>query len=177
MKSLFFFVFLCFGLSLQAQQAWQMQLAKVSFKIKNAGFYVDGSFSDLEAKLLFAPDALKDSRMEASVPVGTINTGNKSRDKHLRSDDYFDATRYPTIRMQSKRFVSKGNAFVGNFDLQIKNVHKEIQIPFTWTRQGDAYLLKGNFKLNRLHYGVGSSSLILGNEVLVSIELLLRESP
>ncbi len=138
---------------------------------------MDGSFSDLEAKLLFAPEALAKSRIEAAVPVSSINTGNKSRDKHLRSDDYFDAARYPEIKMQSKHFTSKGNTFVGVFELQIKNVRKEIQISFTWTKQGDLQLLKGNFKLNRLHYDVGSSSLILGNEVLISIELLLQENP
>jgi polyisoprenoid-binding protein YceI len=175
MKILFLLLLLCLWLPAPAQQAWQVQSAKVSFKIKNAGFYVEGSFSDLEAKLLFAPDALKDSRMEASVPVGTINTGNKSRDKHLRSDDYFDAVRYPTIRMQSKRFAKKENTFVGTFDLQLKEVRKEVQIPFTWTPQGNFYLLKGSFKINRMHYGVGGSSLILGNEVLVFIELLLQE--
>ncbi|HEX6892324.1 MAG TPA: YceI family protein, partial [Chryseolinea sp.] len=70
---------------------------KITFKIKNAGITVDGSFSDLQADIRFNPKDLNKSVLKASLGVASINTGIKKRDKDLQMRKYFDAEKYPRI--------------------------------------------------------------------------------
>ncbi len=163
----FFFFFLMIHTNTFAQKTWQVQESSITFKIKNAGFYVDGSLGDLEASIAFDPETLEGS-IEASVKTKTINTDNKSRDKHLRAADYFDVERYPLIIMKSKKIArSQAGNFIGYFDISIKGITKEIKVPFS-LKQG---VLSGYFDLNRRDFGVGGRSLILGDEVKVTIRL------
>lgn len=143
----------------------------ITFKIKNMGIGTGGSVSGLQADVNFNPADPSSSTIEASVDAVSINTDNSSRDEHLRSEDYFDAARYPKITLKSVSFKhNSGNNYTGQFNLTIKGKTKQVEIPFTYTQTGNAAAFKGSVKLNRLDYGVGSSSMILANEVTVNIE-------
>jgi len=48
-------------------------------------------------------------------------------------------------------------------------------MPFTYTAKGDLGDFNGSFKINRLDYGVGDSSLTLSNEVTISIDAEIRD--
>jgi len=143
----------------------------IAFQIKNLGINTGGSLGGLKANIEFNPANLAASSIQASVDVNTINTDNSSRDDHLKSDDFFDAARYPSITMRSVSFRHRsGNHFSGQFNLTIKNRSRLIEVPFTYTEKDNARLLKGSFKINRLDFGVGESSMVLSNEVTVSID-------
>jgi polyisoprenoid-binding protein YceI len=142
----------------------------ISFKVKNLGVYTDGTLSGLQAKVHFDPANLDAGTLEASVDVNTLNTNNSSRDEHLKSEDFFDLAHYARITLKSVSFKHKsGNNFTGLFNLTIKDKTKQMEIPFTYQDKGNTIVLNGNFKLNRLDFGVGSNSLVLSNDVLVSI--------
>ena len=135
------------------------------------GIGTGGTISGLEASVKFNPADLATSTLEASVETNTINTGNSSRDEHLRTDDFFDVAHYPKITLKSTAFKHKsGNNYTGTFDLTIKNKTKPVEIPFTYTDKGSSIVLNGTFKLNRLDYGIGGSSLIMSNDVTVIID-------
>ncbi len=143
----------------------------ISFKIKNLGIYTSGTLNGLQAKVHFDPANLNAGTLEASVDVNTLNTNSSSRDEHLKSDDFFDLAHYPKITLKSISFKHKsGNNFTGLFNLTIKDKTKQMEIPFTYLDKGNTIILNGNFKLNRLDFGVGSNSLVLSNDVLVAIE-------
>jgi len=102
--------------------------------------------------------------------VNTINTDNSGRDEHLRSEDFFDVVRYPKISLKSVAFKHKsGNNYLGSFILTIKGKSKQIEIPFTFLDKDDAIVFKGAFKINRLDFGVGDKSMILSDEVTVTV--------
>ena len=69
----------------------------ITFQIKNLGINVGGSFNGLKADINFDPSHLDSSSIEASVESNTVNTDNESRDRHLKSEDYFDVDKYPEI--------------------------------------------------------------------------------
>ena len=143
----------------------------ITFKTRNMGIGVDGAISGLQADVRFNPADLATSVIDASVDANSINTDNSSRDEHLRGEDYFDATHYPKITLKSVSFKHKsGNNYTGQFNLTIKGKSKLVDIPFTSTQSGNNTTFKGSFKLNRLDYGVGSSSLVLADEVTVNID-------
>jgi polyisoprenoid-binding protein YceI len=73
----------------------------ITFEIKNLGITTGGSIGGLVTRVHFNPANLNASTLEASVDVATINTDNSAKDEHLRSEDFFDAARYPKISLKS----------------------------------------------------------------------------
>ena len=143
----------------------------ISFKIKNLGFNVGGTFGGLQADIKFKPNDLEGSSIEASVLSSTVNTDNESRDRHLKSEDYFDVIKYPKITLKSVSFKRKsGSNYTGNFNVTIRDKTKLIEVPFTYTESGNTAQLKGNFMILRTDFGIGGKNLILSNEANVSVE-------
>ncbi|HWZ36641.1 MAG TPA: YceI family protein [Mucilaginibacter sp.] len=144
----------------------------IKFQLKNLGVKTGGSFNALQANINFDPDKLDGSTIEAMLDVKSINTDNDLRDSHLRSDEFFDANKYPAITIKSISLKHKsGDNYVGQFNLTIKNQTKQFEIPFTYTTDTSAGTFKGGLKLNRLDFNVGGKSLVMSNEVSVSIEV------
>jgi len=145
--------------------------SSITFQIKNMGITTGGSIGGLVTHGHFTPANLSSSTLEATVDVNTINTDNSSRDEHLRSADFFDVATYPTISIKSVALRHKsGNNYTGTFNLTIKDKSKQVEIPFTFLDKGASVEFKGTFKLIRLDYGVGSTSLVLSDEVIVNID-------
>ena len=142
----------------------------ITFTIKNLGINTGGTIAGLQADVKFDPANLASSTIEASVDVNTINTDNTLRDDHLKNGEFFDASHYPKITLKSVSLKHKsGNNYSGKFNLTIKNKTKLIELPFICTDKGNAIALNGSFKLNRLDFGVGGNSLIMGDAVTISI--------
>ncbi len=78
---------------------WQFQSGEVNFYIKNAGFNVDGKFTQIQASIRFNPDQPKETFIEANVEAASISTGIGMRDKHLKKEDYFDVIKFPRIML------------------------------------------------------------------------------
>lgn len=145
--------------------------AKITFQIKNLGIITNGFFGNMQANIQFDPAALASSAIEATTDVNSINTDNDTRDEHLRSDEFFDAAKYPKITMKSVSFKRKsGNNYIGQFNVTMKNRTKTFEVPFTYIAAANSATFKGSFKLNRIDFGVGEKSLVLSNEVIVFIE-------
>ena len=152
----------------------QVQEAEIRFAITNAGLTVEGTLSGLEANVQFDAARPEQARIRASVPVSSIKTGIGLRDRHLLKPEYFDSATYPTITLQSTAFRKTGpNQFEGLFTLTIKGVRRDVKLPFTVSGNHE---FTGRLNLNRLDYNVGSKSLFLSNEVVVTIRLKLAKS-
>ncbi len=178
MKKFFVFTLLISAIwtcTLYAQNS--VTRSSITFEIKNMGITTGGSFGGLVTKVHFTPANLNASTLEASVDVATINTDNSTKDEHLRSEDFFDAVRYPKISLKSVAFKHKsGNNYVGTFTLTIKDKSKQIELPFSFLDKGNAIEFKGAFKINRLDFGVGSSSMILSDDVTIKIDCEEKKS-
>lgn len=172
MKKIHLIFALLFTASIAIATSWTPSTASVKFYIKNAGVTVDGSLSGLRASVTFDPADLANSSIYASVDTKTIKTGIDKRDAHLQKEEYFDATKYPKIEMTSTAISSKGgNNYNGTFNVSIKGKTKSVNVPFTFTETGDKGKFVGSFKINRLDFGVGESSWVLGDDVTVKISL------
>jgi len=151
---------------------WTVVSAIVKFKIKNAGINVSGSFSGLTAKIIFDATKNTGNSISATVDAKTIDTDNKTRDGHLKKEEYFDVEKYPKISLVSTLFgKAEDNGFRGYFTLTIKDKSKTVTIPFTFIEKNGTAVFKGSFTLNRLDFGVGESSIILSDNVTVEVEV------
>lgn len=157
-------------LAVAQNQVWKVTNSKVTFKIKNAGLTVDGSFKGLEADIQFDPAKGFGNKIEASVDVKTINTSINARDNHLKKEEYFNAEKFPRITMKSSSF-SKGDdgKFKGFFSVSIKGTTKTVPVIFTFAETSGKATFSGTFKLNRLDYKVGESSWVMSDEVNITI--------
>ena len=170
-KILLFSILLVFAMSalVFGQTQWKATNYEVAFKIKNAGATVTGRFTGLKANLTFDPANLPKSSLDASVEVTTIKTGIDKRDKDLLEEKYFDAGKYKLIEMKSTKLYKKGSGYAGMFNVTIKGVTKQLEVPFTFNKNGNDAEFKGDFEINRRDFGVGGSSVMMSDKLNVSI--------
>ena len=157
MKKIFLIIMLKFlGLPAMvfSQTLWTPVTSEVSFQIKNTGVTVTGRFTGLKTKLAFDPADLAKSSLEASVDVATIKTGIDKRDRDLLEENYFDAAKYKQIEIRSSKLYKKGSQYAGLFNVTIKGVTKQVEIPFDFNKTGNEATFKGSFNLNRRDFGV-----------------------
>jgi polyisoprenoid-binding protein YceI len=89
---------------------------------------VRGTFSGVTGTITIADDPLRSS-VTASIPAATINTGVADRDNHLRSPDFLDVEKYPTLEFRSTRVVPRGgNRFLVRGELTIRGVTREVDL-------------------------------------------------
>jgi polyisoprenoid-binding protein YceI len=151
--------------------------SKVKFTIKNFGIIVGGSFKGLEGTVLFDPENLNQSQIDVSVDASTINTGLGVRDTHLKGSDYFNIKDHPRIRFRSVKVDrdTKGGNYLMKGLLTIKSFTREITFPFNVTSLDGGFLFTGTFTLNRMHYGLGGTSISLSDNLAVSLQILTTQ--
>jgi polyisoprenoid-binding protein YceI len=174
MKNLIIAVLLALlALSSQAQNTeWNITKSIVKFKIKNAGFNVDGSLGAVTGTVKFDETKTTGNSIDVAIDSKTLSTNNNKRDEHLRKPEYFDIAKYPKISMKAVLFTKeKDGTYKGFFKLTLKDKTKDIAIPFTFKPIGNTGVFKGAFTINRLDYGVGESSFILNDFATIIIEL------
>ena len=145
---------------------------------------VQGNFTDYDVKLTTNKEDFSDASVEVEIQTASINTDNKKRDDHLRSADFFDAEKYPTITFKSKSFEKVAdNKFKITGDLTMHGITKEIVLDMVYRGQAkDPWgNTKAGFKatatLDRYEYGLKYNSaletggLLIGQEVDIHIDL------
>ncbi len=176
MKKGFISIVALFALAVFYAQSYQPveEKSTVNFTIKNFGVNTGGSFKGPEGSIVFDPADLSKAVFDVSVAAETINTDNNSRDKHLREEDYFSVKAFPKISFKSDKVEANGKK--GNYTvtgkLTIKGTTKDISFPFTAVQQGNDWLFAGEFKLNRKDFNVGGNSVVLSDNLVVSLSVL-----
>jgi polyisoprenoid-binding protein YceI len=154
---------------------WKLSSSSVTFKIKHAGLVVNGSLSGTQTHINFDAANPARSSIVASLESATIETGIALRNKHLKKEQYLYVDKFPMITMRSTKIEKTGNnMYLGYFDLTIKETTKNIQLPFTFTENTSGGEFKGEFKINRLDYGVGESNWLMDTEVMIYIQLNVK---
>ncbi len=146
----------------------------VTFVIKNLGINTKGEFNGLKGMIDWNEDDPAESKFDVTAAVNTINTGIDTRDKHLKREEYFDAEKYPDIRLASSSIVKSNDGFVMNGMVTIKGVSKNISFPFTAVKNTNDYLFSGKFTINRRDFGVGGNSVTLSDNVEVSLNVTAK---
>ena len=170
-----------------ASTIWNIDPAHSSaeFKVKHMMISnVKGSFSGLSGVLTEHASDSTLSYVEASVPVATISTGDAQRDGHLKSADFFDADKYPTLNFKSTKVVHKGDAYEVTGDLTVHGVTKPVTFavdgpsapgkdPWGNTRIG----LSATTKINRKDFGLAwnaaleTGGFLVGEEISITLEV------
>ncbi len=109
-----------------------------------------GSIAGFAASIKFDMNDLSHSKIKGTVDVNTLTTKNKKRDEHLKSSDYFEAVKYPKIKFESASFVKKGDQFIMEGTLTIRDVKRKEKIIFSLENN----VFKGESTIQAAHYGI-----------------------
>ena len=92
-----------------------------------------GRFKDFKGTVQYNDQDPTRSTVEFSAKIDSIDTGVAQRDAHLKTADFFDAEKFPTMTFKSTHVEKKGKGYLLHGDLTIKGVTKSISLPFTMT--------------------------------------------
>jgi polyisoprenoid-binding protein YceI len=154
----------------------------VGFSIRHFVSNVSGRFRDFDGVIKYDKANPTASSVEFTVKAASIDTANNDRDEHLRSKDFFDVQKFPTLTFTSTKVVAKdANTLDVTGNLTLHGVTKPVTIPVTLlgtvkTPKGEKAGFETNFKLDRKEYGITwnnvlDSGPVLGDEVKVNIEV------
>jgi polyisoprenoid-binding protein YceI len=94
---------------------------------------VEGNFKSFDAKLTSSKDDFTDAVIELTAEINSINTDNDGRDKHLKSPDFFDAEKFPTLSFKSKSLTKvEGKKYTLAGDLTMHGVTKPVTLEVTF---------------------------------------------
>src|SRR5690554_149289 len=145
--------------------------SEIAFKVKHMMIStVTGHFEEFQARATAEGDDFKNAKFEFSAKTASINTKNKDRDAHLKSDDFFNSEAYPEMKFVSKSF--DGEKIVG--DLTIRDITKEVtldaelngvaQDPYGQTKAG--FEMTGT--INRKDFNLTWSAVTEAGSIVVS---------
>ena len=167
---------------------WKLDPAHSSaeFKVKHMMISnVKGRFNGLSGTLLEDPADPTRSSVEASIDVSTIHTHDAQRDGHLKSADFFDVEKFPTMTFKSTKVARKGEGeYTVTGDLTLHGVTNPVTFevegptapakdPWGNTRIG----LSATTKINRKDFGLNWNSaletggILVGEDVQITLDL------
>ena len=142
---------------------------------------VRGSFNEFEGTATIDGANPAASSVQVSIAVDSIDTRNKQRDDHIRTNDFLDVATYPTITFASTAINHVGgNDFEVTGDLTIRGITKSITLPLEFQgAAGDPFGnqrigFEGSVVINRKDWGVNWNAALEAGGVLVSEKVTLE---
>lgn len=146
---------------------WQIN---EGYAINFKGTDVEGTFKKMTGDISFDEARLESSKFSVNIDVASINTGNGMKNKHAKSDKWFDAKQYPIITFNSSKFSKSASGYQVEGTLEMHGVKKQVSIPFTFVNN----IFKGSFAVNRMDFSVGNMegmSKKVSNEIKIDISV------
>ena len=178
-------------LSINAQTKWTTDKAhsKVQFTVTHLIISeVTGQFKSFDINVQSSKDDFSDAKIDFSADIASINTDNEKRDTHLKSDDFFNAEKFPKMTFKGKslkKIDEKNYKLVG--DLTIRDVTKEVTLDVVyngtvqaWGQTKAGFKIKG--EINRFDYNlkwntlIEAGSAVVGKAVYITVDLELQKS-
>ena len=152
--------------------------SELQFKVKHLMITtVTGSFNEFSAELTTDADDFEHASISFKAGVHSIDTGNKDRDGHLVSGDFFNAEEFPAVSFVSTSFKKDGDDYKLTGNLTIKDVTKEVSlnVEFGGTAQDPWGNTKAGFtlngKINRTNFGLTYNAALETGGVMLSEEV------
>ena len=171
--------------------SWQFDPyhTQVEFAAKHLGMMtVRGHFAEVSANGTIDPDHPEASSVEVTMQSASIRTHNENRDNDLRSSNFLEIDKYPTITFKSTKIEPAGSSkYKVSGDLTIKGVTKPVTFDavnygeFNDPNMGHRYGYSAETEINRKDFGMSfdmmlDGKFIVSNEIKIHIEGELVEA-
>lgn len=189
MKKILFIIatVLVITISAVAQTTWTVDNVHSNVKFSVSHLIVaevEGSFKVYSGTLKYSQPDFSDASVEFSVDVNSINTDNERRDQHLKSDDFFNAEKYPKITFKSVSWKKVNDqTYILEGDLTMRDVTKRVaftvlyggSIKDPWGNERAGF--KATTVINRFDYNLKFNALtetggaVVGKDVSITLNL------
>jgi polyisoprenoid-binding protein YceI len=175
--------------SLFSQTTWSVDKAhtKVGFSVTYLVITdVEGYFKEYDAHITTSDDDFTKANIDFTVNTNSIFTDNDKRDDHLRSDDFFNAEKYPQMVFKGKsmkKIDDKNYKLTGDFTIRDVTKQVELDVKYNGTVKDPWGNTKAGFKItggiDRFDYNlkwnkaIETGSLVVGKDVELVINLQL----
>jgi polyisoprenoid-binding protein YceI len=151
-----------------AAQSWKIA---EGYNIGFSSAEAAGLFKDFTGTIVFDEATPAASKFDVTIGVASINTGNGLQNKHAKSDEWFDAAKYPTIRYTSQKIVRTANGYEVTGDLEMHGVKKPVTFPFTFQKTAGGAIFAGKFTVNRNDFKIGKPGGEVSDQLSVEISV------
>jgi polyisoprenoid-binding protein YceI len=117
-----------------------------------------GRFHRFQGRVSLDRDDLTTARVTFSVETASLDTANRLRDDHLRSEDFFAVARFPTATFESDRVERSPGGLAVAGRLTIRGVTQAVSIPVQVDVTDQTLRAKGEFELQRTSFGIAYQS-------------------
>ena len=153
----------------------------LEFTFSQAGAQNKGRFRRFQTLFDFSPDNLTASRLEVTVEVASLDTGDEERDGTLRDAELFAVKKFPQARFSAAQILKTASGYEAVGKLTIRDVTREVHVPFSWRAASEGGVnvgyMSGRTTIRRLDFGVGQGDWRatdqVGNDVGVAFTLRL----
>jgi polyisoprenoid-binding protein YceI len=170
-------------------ETWQIDPnhSAAHFSVRHFGIStVRGAFQKMSGTLQYDPADVTKSSVDVTIEAGSVDTRVEARDRDLRSPNFFDVEKFPTITFKSKRVEEAGKGklkVIG--DLTIHGVAKPVTLdvegpngPIKDPRGNQHMGITGTTQINRKDFGVNGGGAGVGDEVQITLDVeLLKRAP
>jgi polyisoprenoid-binding protein YceI len=158
--------------------------SEVTFQVRHLLTKVRGRFSEFDGAIDYDEQQPEDSTVSVTIQTASIDTNERDRDAHLRSADFFDVEKHPTLTFRSGAIIRKGRAvFELAGDLTIHAVTRPVTLGVNflgkakdpWGNERIAF--EAEATINRKDYGLNwnaaleTGGFLVGDEVKISLSL------
>jgi polyisoprenoid-binding protein YceI len=154
--------------------------SSIQFTIRHLGVSnVHGTIAGVKGTVVYDEKDVSKSNVTATMDTTTVNTGNDARDKHLKSPDFFDADKNPTITFKSTAVTKAGGKLQLVGDLTLNGVTKSVTLDLDGpapaiTQRGktvSGFSASGSIKRADFNFGAKFSAPMLGDDVKIVIDV------
>jgi polyisoprenoid-binding protein YceI len=149
----------------------------IGFRIRHVVTKVEGRFKDYDGTIVLDRTNPATSHVDLTIQTASVDTGNDTRDKDLRSPNYFDVEKYPTITFKSTKVEPKGSdSYDVTGDFTLHGVTKSIHVPVKHTGFGKmGNTEKAGFEvalpIKRSDFGMTAGAPVVGDDVEINIQV------
>ena len=142
---------------------------------------VRGAFTKVSGTVTYDPADLSKTTLEATIDANSVDTRVERRDNDLRSPNFFDVAKYPSLTFKSKRVEAAGTGKLKiTGDLTIHGVTKEVVLDvddpsvLVQDPKGNSHMgASASTKINRKDFGVNGASSTVGDDVPITLDVEL----
>jgi polyisoprenoid-binding protein YceI len=164
------------GFSSNAQaSAWELDPTPtvIAFSVRNLSVaHVDGTFRLASGHVAVADADVSRSTIEAVIDAASVDTGEPQRDAHLRSADFLDVARYPTIAFRSTR-IEQGDGVHWKVtgDLTLHGTTRPVLLDVeSSTVEGTRRSAHVSTTIDRRDFGMTYAGFAVGKQVVITID-------
>ncbi|HEY3328299.1 MAG TPA: YceI family protein [Novimethylophilus sp.] len=158
MKTLLIIAMLVGSSLVHAEEFSVLQTAKssISFVSKQMSVPVNGKFGRFNAQITFDPNKTANGKARIEIDMSSIDAGSEEANDEVKGKDWFNIKEFATAKFESTGIKAGGGRYEASGKLTIKNVTRNVNVPFIAKIEAGSAVLEGGIQISRQQFGIGT---------------------